>query len=90
MRAIHQVLDSKPLVLEDEPIVDLLGSYYVERASRATMRFKAPGARMLRSHVVLRSRYTEDRLARGVAQSQTASTSSVARTTCRSRAKPAC
>jgi methyltransferase (TIGR00027 family) len=72
LRAIHQVLDSKPLVLEDEPIVELLGRYYVERASKATERFQSPGARLLRSHVVLRSRFTEDRLAqsltRGVEQ----------------------
>lgn len=62
MRALHQVLDSKPLVLEDEPIVELLGRYYVERASKALERFQSPGARLLRSHVVLRSRFTEDRL----------------------------
>src|SRR4051812_15793017 len=72
MRALHQVLDSKPLILEDAPIVELLGRYYVERASKATERFQAPGARLLRSHVVLRSRFTEDRLeqslARGVEQ----------------------
>jgi methyltransferase (TIGR00027 family) len=72
MRAIHQVLDSKPLVLDDEPIVELLGRYYVERASKAQERFQLPGARLLRSHVVLRSRFTEDRLeqslSRGVEQ----------------------
>ena len=72
MRAIHQVLDSKPLILEDEPIVELLGRYYVERASKAQERFQAPGSRLLRSHVVLRSRFTEDRLEqslrRGVGQ----------------------
>lgn len=72
MRALHQVLDSKPLILEDAPIVELLGRYYVERASQATGRFQAPGARLLRSHVVLRSRFAEERLeqslARGVEQ----------------------
>ena len=72
MRAVHQVLDSKPLILEDEPIVELLGRYYVEGASKAPGRFQVPGVRMLRSHVVLRSRFTEDRLAqslnRGVEQ----------------------
>ena len=68
MRAIHQVLDSKPLILEDEPIVELLGRYYVERGASATERFQAPGARMLRSHVVLRSRYTEERLAQSIAR----------------------
>jgi methyltransferase (TIGR00027 family) len=68
MRALHQVLDSKPLILEDAPIVDLLGRYYVERASQATERFQAPGARLLRSHVVLRSRITEDRLEQSIAR----------------------
>jgi methyltransferase (TIGR00027 family) len=72
MRALHQVLDSKPLILEDEPIVELLGRYYVERTSKTSGRFQVPGARLLRSHVVLRSRFTEDRLeqslARGVEQ----------------------
>jgi methyltransferase (TIGR00027 family) len=72
MRALHQILDSKPLILEDDPIVELLGRYYVERASKAYDRFQAPGARLLRSHVVLRSRFTEDRLreslSRGVEQ----------------------
>lgn len=72
MRALHQVLDSKPLILEDAPIVELLGRYYVDRASKATDRFQSPGSRGLRSHVVLRSRFTEDRLedsvTRGVEQ----------------------
>jgi methyltransferase (TIGR00027 family) len=66
MRALHQVLDSKPLILEDEPIVELLGRYYVERASKQTERFQSPGSRLLRSHVVLRSRFTEDRLEQSV------------------------
>jgi methyltransferase (TIGR00027 family) len=66
MRALHQVLDSKPLVLEDEPIVELLGRYYVERASKATERFQSEGSRLLRSHVVLRSRFTEDQLERSL------------------------
>ena len=72
MRAAHQVLDSKPLILEDEPIVDLLGRYYVERLCKAPGRMQVPGVRMLRAHVVLRSRFAEDRLqesiARGVRQ----------------------
>jgi hypothetical protein len=49
LRAVHQVLDSKPLILEDEPIVDLLGRYYVERSSKAHERMQSPGARMLSS-----------------------------------------
>jgi len=72
MRALHQVLDSKPLILEDEPIVKLLGRDHVERASKATERFQASGARMLRSHVVLRSRFTEDRLEQALGRGELA------------------
>jgi methyltransferase (TIGR00027 family) len=72
LRAVHQILDSKPLILQDEPIVELLGRDDVERACKTQERFSAPGARLLRSHVVLRSRFAEDRLeaslARGVRQ----------------------
>lgn len=68
MRAIHQVMDSKPLVLEDDPIVELLGRDYVARACRTQERFQAQGARLLRSHVVLRSRFTDDRLAQSLSR----------------------
>jgi methyltransferase (TIGR00027 family) len=68
MRAVHQVLDSKPLILEDEPIVELLGRYYVERTSKEPGRFQVPGIRMLRSHVVLRSRFAEDQLAQSLSR----------------------
>jgi methyltransferase (TIGR00027 family) len=73
LRAAHQVIDSRPLILEDPAIVDLLGRQQVEQALAAgSERAQSPGARALRAHVVLRSRYTEDRLeqslARGVRQ----------------------
>jgi methyltransferase (TIGR00027 family) len=72
LRAAHQVLDSQPLILKDEPVVDLLGRHYVERLAREPERLQTPGARLLRSHVVLRSRFAEDRLeqslSRGVEQ----------------------
>jgi len=73
LRATHQILDSRPLILEDPAIVDLLGREQVEQALRAgAERAQSPGARGLRAHVVLRSRYTEDRLeqslVRGVKQ----------------------
>jgi methyltransferase (TIGR00027 family) len=68
MRAAHQVLDSQPLILEDEPILDLLGRDYVERMRKEPARMQIPAVRLLRSHVVLRSRFTEDRLAESLAR----------------------
>jgi methyltransferase (TIGR00027 family) len=72
MRAIHQLLDPEPRILVDPPIVDLLGRPQLEPGGEMTARMQTPGARLLRSHVVLRSRFTEDRLAesrgRGVNQ----------------------
>jgi methyltransferase (TIGR00027 family) len=72
LRAAHQVLDSGPLILKDTAVIELLGRDVVERVTHASSRLQVPGARLLRSHVVLRSRFTEDRLeqslGRGVKQ----------------------
>jgi methyltransferase (TIGR00027 family) len=72
LRAAHQVLDSMPLILEDATVVELLGRDVVERVAHSSARLQTPGARLLRSHVMLRSRFTEDRLeqslGRGVKQ----------------------
>jgi methyltransferase (TIGR00027 family) len=72
MRAVHQLLDPEPRILVDAPIVDLLGRPVLAPDSEMTQRMQTPGARLLRSHVVLRSRFAEDRLAesrgRGVTQ----------------------
>lgn len=72
LRAAHQVLDSRPLVLDDPVALALLGPDAEAKilASRDTLLSALPQA--LRAHVVLRSRYAEDRLAaarqRGIAQ----------------------
>jgi len=72
LRAAHQILDAKPLILNDPVILILLGPDAEERIQDAAGRYMAPEAKALRSHVVLRSRYTEDRLKlsieRGVSQ----------------------
>jgi methyltransferase (TIGR00027 family) len=72
MRAAHQMLDSKPLLLEDAFAVQLLGKDAAQRINEATEGYQTPVARALRSHVVLRSRYTEDQLLmavqRGISQ----------------------
>lgn len=71
-RAAHQLLDARPLILDDPIALALVGPSG-ERAIRDDPdRFQTPGARALRSHVVIRSRFAEDRLAlaagRGVTQ----------------------
>src|SRR5262249_6418736 len=70
-RAAHQVFD-KPLILEDPVVLALFGPTAIEHLHRQHKEFQRPGARALRAHVVLRSRFAEDRLAlaieRGVTQ----------------------
>lgn len=70
LRAAHQCLDA-PRILDDPVILQLFGDA-ADRIRRDPERFQTPGARALRAHVVLRSRYAEDSLhaavLRGVAQ----------------------
>jgi len=66
LRAVHQVVDGLPKILDDTAVIPLLGSTIVDRVLSDRARLDAPGARALRSHVVLRSRYAEDRLAEAV------------------------
>lgn len=72
LRAAHQLVDPAPLVFEDPLAVTVLGAGARERILDEPERYHAVGPRALRAHVVLRSRFTEDRLAeavgRGVAQ----------------------
>ena len=60
LRAAHQLVDGEPRILEDAPSVALLGHQAAE--VRSDPRAHSPGARLLRSHIVLRSRFAEDRL----------------------------
>lgn len=72
LRAAHQILDAEPLILNDPVALVLLGPGAEERIRDAVDRYMAPEAKTLRSHLVLRSRYAEDRLGssieRGVTQ----------------------
>jgi methyltransferase (TIGR00027 family) len=72
MRAAHQLLDASPRILEDSLAVTLLGPIAAQRINETAKDYCTPGRRALRAHVVLRSRFTEDRLAaarqRGVTQ----------------------
>jgi methyltransferase (TIGR00027 family) len=66
LRAVHHVVVGLPKILDDTAVIPLLGSTIVDRVLSDRARLDAPGARALRSHVVLRSRYAEDRLAEAV------------------------
>jgi methyltransferase (TIGR00027 family) len=72
MRAAHQLFDAPPRILEDPLAVLLLGPAVVQRINDTAEGFQTPERRALRAHVVLRSRFAEDRLAaavlRGVTQ----------------------
>jgi methyltransferase (TIGR00027 family) len=72
MRAAHQLLDAPPRILDDPLAVRLLGPGAVRRINATVDSYQTPERRALRAHVVLRSRFAEDRLAaavhRGVTQ----------------------
>jgi methyltransferase (TIGR00027 family) len=72
LRAAHQLLDGEPRILDDTVIVALLGPELTGRIRADPARFREPRAMALRSHVLLRSRFAEERLhaavARGVTQ----------------------
>lgn len=68
LRAVHQVLDAPPLILTDPVALALFGPTAGEAILAAPERYQDPVLQVLRSLVVLRSRYTEDRLAAAVAR----------------------
>jgi len=68
MRAAHQLLDEEPLLLSDPVALPLLGPDTAESIRGALARYQSPRGKALRAHVVLRSRFTEDRLQEAAAQ----------------------
>src|SRR5688500_2740827 len=72
MRAAHQMLDGEPKLLDDPVCLALLGPDACIRIEANADSYRTSGAEALRAHVVLRSRFAEDRLAeamgRGVTQ----------------------
>ncbi len=68
LRAAHRLLDAPPLILDDSAALQLLGEHAAARIAQETERYRTPGMRALRAHVVLRSRYAEDRLAQALAR----------------------
>lgn len=72
LRAVHQVLDDEPKLLHDPIVARLLDDAVLHRIHTDPAPFQIPQLQALRAHVVLRSRYAEDRLEaaarRGVGQ----------------------
>lgn len=72
LRAAHQLVDAQPHILDDPVALALLGPGADQMIRGQGERLWSEGGLALRAHVVLRSRYAEDRLQeavqRGVAQ----------------------
>jgi len=72
LRAMHLLLDGKPPILDDPVSLRLVGRERVVAILANPERAAVPATAGLRSHVVLRSRYAEDRLeaavGRGIGQ----------------------
>lgn len=66
LRAIHQVADGEPKILDDPIAPRLLGPRWTARAVAAEREHPNPRMTALRSHIVTRSRYAEDRMAEAV------------------------
>ncbi|MEP6729921.1 MAG: class I SAM-dependent methyltransferase [bacterium] len=65
-RAAHMLLDGEPKILNDPTVLQLLGPSTVEQIRAVGGKAQSGAARGLRAHVVLRSRFAEDRLAEAV------------------------
>jgi len=62
IRALHQLIDETPHLLEDPISPLLIGDQAVRQVLAAPEKHRSLQARGLRSHIVLRSRYAEDQL----------------------------
>jgi len=67
-RAAHQLYDAQPLVFDDPIAVPILGPEYLPEVERTQFKLNKPFSISLRAHMVARSRYAEDLLARAVSQ----------------------
>jgi methyltransferase (TIGR00027 family) len=68
LRVAHQLLDGEPKVLRDAVILKMLDPSILDRIREYAPYYREPGPMVLRAHVVLRSRYAEDRLAQAYAR----------------------
>jgi methyltransferase (TIGR00027 family) len=68
LRAAHQVFEAQPLLLDDPVALPLLGPEALKLIQDTADNYRTPEMLALRSHIVLRSRFTEDRLAAAVSR----------------------
>ena len=66
LRAAHQLVDGEPKILTDPVILRLLDADVLDKIRAHPEMLSVPWVVGMRSHVLLRSRYTEDRLAEAV------------------------
>jgi len=66
LRAVHQLLDGEPKILEDPVAARLLDADVLQQIQSHAAGAQEPSAGGLRAHVVLRSRYAEERMAQAV------------------------
>ncbi|QHS52734.1 class I SAM-dependent methyltransferase [Edaphobacter sp. 12200R-103] len=66
-RAAHQIYDAAPLVFSDPIAVPILGAEYLPEIERTRFKLHKPHSVALRAHMIVRSRYAEDLLAKAVA-----------------------
>ena len=63
LRAVHQLIDEEPKILDDPVVLRLLDASTLDHIRLNPDKFRTPRMTALRSHIVMRSRYTEDCLA---------------------------
>ena len=66
LRAAHQLFETQPRILDDPVALPLLGPDASRRIKHTADDYRTPERLALRAHVVLRSRFAEDRLAAAV------------------------
>ena len=66
LRAVHQLIDEEPKILNDPVVLRLLDAPTLDHIRLNPDKFRTSRMKALRSHIVLRSRYTEDCLAESV------------------------
>jgi methyltransferase (TIGR00027 family) len=71
LRATHQLLDPPPRVLDDPTALAVLGPGAEQMIRDSAALAQTPESRALRAHMVLRSRFAEDRLAAAVGRGVT-------------------
>ena len=66
LRAVHQLIDEEPKILNDPVVLRLLDTSTLDHIRLNPDKFRTSRMNVLRSHIVLRSRYAEDCLAESV------------------------